>query len=100
MSEQKGSISGLGLVLALPPSMSEQKGSISAMASKFQDDGADDDDDETSSFEEIAKPIHKQIPAAARVDSKPVSPIKTSPTKTEPPKPSPVSQAPPRSYQA
>lgn len=83
-----------------PPTMSEQKGSISAMASKFQDDGADDDDDETSSFEEIAKPIQKHIPAAARVDSKPVSPIKTSPTKTEPPKPSPVSQATPRSYQA
>jgi len=85
---------------APPPSMSEPKGSISAMASKFQDDGADDDEDETSSFEEIAKPIQKHIPAAARVDSKPVSPIKTSPTKTEPPKPSPVSQAPPRSYQA
>ncbi|PVH73825.1 DUF1900-domain-containing protein [Cadophora sp. DSE1049] len=85
---------------APPPTMSEQKGSISAMASKFQDDGADDDDDETSSFEEIAKPIQKHVPAAARVDSKPVSPIKTSPTKTEPPKPSPVSQAPPRSYQA
>ncbi|KAL5322219.1 hypothetical protein ACEPPN_010191 [Leptodophora sp. 'Broadleaf-Isolate-01'] len=84
---------------APPPTMSEQKGSISAMASKFQDDGADDDEDETSSFEEIAKPIQKHIPAAARVDSKPVSPIKTSPTKTEPPKPSPVSQAPPRTYQ-
>ncbi|KAH7348942.1 hypothetical protein BKA65DRAFT_501756 [Rhexocercosporidium sp. MPI-PUGE-AT-0058] len=84
---------------APPPTMSEQKGSISAMASKFQDDEADDDDDETSSFEEIAKPVQKHIPAAARVDSKPVSPVKTSPTKTEPPKPSPASQAPPRSYQ-
>lgn len=79
---------------APPPSMSEQKGSISAMASKFQDDGADDDDNETSSFEEIAKPIQKHIPAAARVDSKPVSP-----TKSEPPKPSPVAQAAPRSFQ-
>lgn len=74
---------------APPPSMSEQKGSISAMASKFQDDGAEEDDD-ASSFEEIVKPIHKSIPAAARAEH--------SPTKTEPPKPSPVSYAAPRAH--
>src|ERR1700712_3800689 len=57
---------------APPPSMSEQKGTIAAMASQFQDDdGADDEDDETSSFEEIPKPIQKHIPAAARVEAKP-----------------------------
>ena len=85
---------------APPPTMSEQKGSIAAMASKFQDDApADDDEDETSSFEEISKPVQKSIPAAAKVESKPISPIKTSPTKTTPPKPSPVSQAPPKSVQ-
>ncbi|CZR69800.1 probable coronin [Phialocephala subalpina] len=82
---------------APPPTMSEQQGSIAAMASKFQDDeGADDDEDETSSFEEISKPVQKHIPTASKVESKPTSP---SPTKTEPPKPSPVSQATPRSTQ-
>lgn len=85
---------------APPPTMAEQKGSIAAMASKFQDDEpADDDDDETSSFEEISKPVQKSIPAAAKVESKPISPVKTSPTKTAPPKASPVSQATPRSFQ-
>lgn len=85
---------------APPPTMSEQKGSIAAMASRFQDDGvADDDEDETSSFEEISKPVQKSIPAAAKVEAKPISPIKISPTKTSPPKASPVSQATPRSMQ-
>ena len=81
-----------------PPTMSEQKGSISAMASKFQDDEVEDDEDETSSFEEIAKPVQKSIPVAAK--SEPRSPIKPSPTKTEPPKPAPVSQATPRTVQS
>jgi coronin-1B/1C/6 len=84
---------------APPPSMSEQKGSIAAMASKFQDDEGADDEDETSSFEEISKPVQKHIPAAARVEAKPPSPVKVSPTKTSPPKPEPVSQPAPRSYQ-
>ncbi|TVY56962.1 Coronin-like protein crn1 [Lachnellula suecica] len=85
-----------------PPTMSEQKGSISAMASKFQDDEADDDEDETSSFEEIAKPVQKTIPTAAKAEPKPQSPTKPLPlpTKTEPPKPTPVSQATPRSIQS
>jgi len=82
---------------APPPSMAEQKGSIAAMASKFQDDDdAEDDADETSSFEEIAKPVQKSIPVAVEVESKPISPIKTSPTKTTPPKTSPALQATPR----
>jgi coronin-1B/1C/6 len=74
---------------APPPTMSEQKGSISAMASKFQDDEADNDDDDASSFEEISKPIQRSIPT--RAESKPLSPIKTSPTKTSPPKATPIS---------
>ncbi|KAH8671872.1 hypothetical protein BGZ60DRAFT_406085 [Tricladium varicosporioides] len=82
-----------------PPTMSEQKGSISAMASKFQDDGGEDDEDDASSFEEISRPVQKSIPAAARAESKPQSPVKPSPTGTEPPKPAPVSQATPRSTQ-
>jgi coronin-1B/1C/6 len=86
---------------APPPTMSEQKGSIAAMASKFQDNEPDEDDDDASSFEEISQPIQKHIPAAAasKVESKPISPIKTSPTKTTPSKPSPVSQPAPRSVQ-
>jgi coronin-1B/1C/6 len=85
---------------APPPTMSEQKGSIAAMASKFQDDDDDVDDvDETSSFEEIAKPVQKYTPAATKVESKPISPIKVSPTKTSPPKASPVFQATSRSAQ-
>jgi coronin-1B/1C/6 len=86
---------------APPPTMSEQKGSIAAMASKFQDNEPDEDDDDASSFEEISQPIQKHIPAAAasKIESKPISPIKTSPTKTTPPKPSPVSQLTPRSVQ-
>jgi coronin-1B/1C/6 len=83
---------------APPPTISEQKGSISAMASKFQDNDGADDDDDTSSFEEISKPIQKSVPAAARVE-KSMSPIKTSPTKVSPPKASTVSQATQKSYQ-
>jgi coronin-1B/1C/6 len=84
---------------APPPTISEQKGSIAAIASKFQDDEAEDDDDEISSFEEISKPVQKSIPVVVQVESKFVSPIKTSPTKTSPPKPSPVSQTTPKSMQ-
>ncbi|PBP24176.1 coronin-6 [Diplocarpon rosae] len=80
---------------APPPTMSEQKGSISAMASRFQDDGAHDSEDEDSNFAEIESRVPKSIPAAAHAEAKPASPTKPSPTRTEPPKPSPVSQAPP-----
>ncbi len=67
-----------------PPTMTEQKGSISAMASKYQDnEESGGDDDDASSFEEIAKPIQKHVPAAAR------SPPVVSPTKTSPPQPVP-----------
>jgi coronin-1B/1C/6 len=54
------------------PTMSEQKGSIAAMASKYQDneEDVDDDADETSSFEEIVKPMTRPTPTA-----KPSSPV-------------------------
>jgi coronin-1B/1C/6 len=85
---------------APPPTMAEQKGSIAAMASRFQDDDGDDnDEDDASSFEEISKPIQKSIPAAAREDPKPTSPVKPSPTKTTPPTAMPVTQPVARSSQ-
>lgn len=72
-----------------PPSVSDQKASIATMASKFQDDEADDVDDDASSFEEISKPVQKSIPAAARAETTPASALKPLPSKTSPPKPSP-----------
>lgn len=73
---------------APPPTMSEQKGSIAAMADKFQDeDYIDDDADETSSFEEIAKPVARSTPAAPKQEPKTTSPVTSRATA------SPVSQA-------
>lgn len=55
-----------------PPSMKEQTSSIKDLASKFTDDREDDESDEdSSSFEEIAKPIdrsERHVPAAAPVE--------------------------------
>ncbi len=55
-----------------PPSMKEQTSSIKDLASKFTDDKEDDESEEdTSSFEEITKPIdrsQRQAPAAAPID--------------------------------
>jgi coronin-1B/1C/6 len=78
---------------APPPTMSEQRGSIAAMANKFQDnkDDIDDDADETSSFEEIAKPVMRSTPAAPKQESKTTSPVTSRATT------SPVSQATPKS---
>lgn len=85
---------------APPPTMSEQKGSIAAMASKFQDDEDANSDDDASSFEEIPKPAQRGAPAAAKVEPKPLSPIKTSATKVSPSKPSPGAQPTSTSRQA
>lgn len=74
-----------------PPTMAEQKGSIIAMASKFQDDEVDEEDDDASSFEEIAKPVQKSVPVAAKADMKPTSTF-SAPSKTSPAKPSPAAQ--------
>ena len=56
-----------------PPSMKEQTSSIAALASKFADKDPDDlvEDDDTSSFEEISKPVdrsEKQIHIAPTVN--------------------------------
>lgn len=73
-------------VRAAPPSVAQQKGSMAAAASKFQDDEDDKEDEaETSSFEEVQKPVSraalpvrsepKPQPAA---QAKPPSPLKSS----------------------
>ena len=54
-----------------PPSMKEQTGSIAGLASKFadKDEVESVDEEDTSSFEEVAKPVDrsdKQIPAVVR----------------------------------
>lgn len=54
-----------------PPTMKEQTSSIKDLASKFTDDKDDESDEDTSSFEEIAKPIdrsERRAPAAASVE--------------------------------
>ena len=51
-----------------PPSMKEQTSSIKDLASKFTDDKEDESEEDSSSFEEIAKPIdrsERHAPAAA-----------------------------------
>lgn len=61
---------------APPPSVSQNKVSISEMASKFQDNDADEEDDDASSFEEIAKPVVRpQTTAAAKPQPKAASPV-------------------------
>jgi coronin-1B/1C/6 len=84
-----------------PPTMSEQKGSIAAMASKYQDneEGVDDDADETSSFEEIVKPVTRPIPPAK--PSSPVTaraPASTSASQAAPRATAHVSTSPPPTY--
>ncbi|EPE24795.1 WD40 repeat-like protein [Glarea lozoyensis ATCC 20868] len=77
-----------------PPTMSEQKGSIAALADKFQDNEIDDDDDDASSFEEIPQPVQRSVPAAARTETKPMSPPRAAVTQREAAKPSPLSPTP------
>ena len=51
-----------------PPSMKEQTSSIKDLASKFSDDKEEESEEDSSSFEEIAKPIdrsERHAPAAA-----------------------------------
>ncbi|KFY83934.1 hypothetical protein V498_07875 [Pseudogymnoascus sp. VKM F-4517 (FW-2822)] len=62
---------------APPPSVSQNKVSISEMASKFQDNDAEEEDDDASSFEEIPKPVVRpqQTTAAAKPQPKAASPV-------------------------
>ncbi|KJZ74039.1 hypothetical protein HIM_06488 [Hirsutella minnesotensis 3608] len=56
-----------------PPSMNEQKGSISAMANKFQDDDEPPvDDAESSSFDEVSRPVPRD-PLPVRSEPKPTA---------------------------
>ncbi|KAB5558324.1 hypothetical protein GE09DRAFT_1118787 [Coniochaeta sp. 2T2.1] len=83
-----------------PPSTADQKASISAMADKYKADESseeEDDDAETSSFEEIPKPVQRTVtqpkPApsvqpAAKPTPAPSSPVKTfSPVTQKTPEP-------------
>ncbi|KAI1457114.1 DUF1900-domain-containing protein [Annulohypoxylon moriforme] len=75
---------------APPPTMKEQNRSMAAIASKY-DDGEEVDDDETSSFEEISKPVQRSsIPAKS--EQKPPSPTKT--TSALPPRAAPPLRSP------
>lgn len=73
---------------APPPSMKEQGSSMMAMASKFEDnEPAEKDDDDTSSFEEVQKPVERSAfkSPATQVDTKPVSsPKAATPTPKSP----------------
>jgi len=73
-----------------PPAMKDNKASIATMADKFADNEEDSSDDETSSFEEVPKPVER--PAAARVEEKARAPqVHQEP---EPPKSIPSVSAP------
>ena len=77
-----------------PPSMKEQTSSIANLAAKFTDRDEDEEeshDDDTSSFEEVSKPIERNAyPASKPVDktepaalAKGLSANQTSPTKSQ-----------------
>jgi coronin-1B/1C/6 len=69
-----------------PPKMEDNKASISAMANKFADkDEEETSDDDTSSFEEVPKPIERPTVTAQRQEEKVRGPIITK----EPPKEQP-----------
>ncbi|KAK7960857.1 WD domain-containing protein [Apiospora saccharicola] len=87
-----------------PPSMRDQGQSIAAMASKYEDDEAANDDDETSSFEEISRPVQRKPASPTKTTSAPLpkpaafaSSALKSPTVTSPSMPSPVAAAAPSS---
>jgi len=62
--------------------VSDQKASISAMANKFQDDGAgSESEDDASSFEEIARPVKRMSFPVRPQQPHPPTPIVTQPTK-------------------
>jgi coronin-1B/1C/6 len=73
---------------APPPTATEQKASISAMANKYQDmeeEDEEDDDAETSSFEEISRPVQR-----SSVPAKAPAPIKATPAASQPKPQSPI----------
>lgn len=85
-----------------PPSMKEQTNTMRDLASKYTDadeDSFEEKEDDTSSFEEVSKPIERHLPAATKpIEKAEPSPIpkSLSPTESQPPKsqisPLPVSE--------
>ncbi|KAK0753079.1 hypothetical protein B0T18DRAFT_314821 [Schizothecium vesticola] len=70
-----------------PPTAADQKASISSMANKYQDneESSDDDDAETSSFEEISRPVARAAaPVSAPAPTKAPAPAKTPVTASPP----------------
>jgi len=70
-----------------PPTAADQKASISSMANKYQDneESSDDDDAETSSFEEISRPVARAAaPVSAPAPTKAPAPVKTPVTASPP----------------
>lgn len=71
---------------APPPSTADQKASISAMANKYQEDESSDEDDaETSSFEEISKPVSRMTAQPVKISAPPT--FKSTPAAATPPSP-------------
>jgi coronin-1B/1C/6 len=68
---------------APPSSMKDNKASIASMADKFADNEEESSDDETSSFEEVPKPVERST--VARMEEKTSGP--TFKQEPEPPKP-------------
>lgn len=90
------------VVRSPPPTLKDNKASLASQASKFADKEGDASDNETSSFDEIPKPVERPTVAAARQEEKPrASPVtpttsapvaaKSSPLASEPtPAPAPA----------
>ncbi|KAF1972323.1 DUF1900-domain-containing protein [Bimuria novae-zelandiae CBS 107.79] len=76
-----------------PPSVSDNKASLAAGASKFADKD-EESEDETSSFEEVSKPVERTTVTAARQEEKTRGPIFTQ--EPEPSKPTPAPTAAPK----
>ncbi|KAK1832322.1 hypothetical protein QBC39DRAFT_281515 [Podospora conica] len=65
-----------------PPTAADQKASISSMANKYQDneESSDDDDAETSSFEEVSRPVARAAaPVSAPAPAPARAPVTASP---------------------
>ncbi|KAK7189886.1 Coronin-like protein crn1 [Paraphaeosphaeria sporulosa] len=80
-----------------PPSMSDNKASLAAGASKFADKD-EESEDETSSFEEVPKPVERPSAMAARQEETTRGPtLKQEPEPSKPtpaPTPAPAASAP------
>lgn len=76
-----------------PPSVNDNKASLASQASKFADKDEESSEDETSSFEEVPKPVERHTVTAARQELKTGGPSATK--QHEPPKPTPTPAAAP-----